>query len=243
MGLAGEVRGSRIPATHLPLAGAHAGKTDAAALRAALSRSERDHAAAPDAESRCTSVSGGRPMKSILRWLRGTLGNALLWAGAWFLAAFPLTALAPIIFKTTPGFTYLGAWLFLAPTLAIMGFVSGGAFSLYLGTAGRNQRLHELSSGRVALGTGITVGVLMAVFLVLLVTLRGFPVAWLPMILASSITGAIGGVTALGQVKIAQKGLTAGEQGRDELASGEERLLPELEGEYVGRRSPGDGDV
>jgi len=63
------------------------------------------------------------------------------------------------------------------------------------------------------------------------------------MILASSITGAIGGVTALGQVKIAQKGLTAGEQGRDELASGEERLQPGSEGEDLGHPALGEGEV
>ncbi len=40
-GLLCEVRGPGIPATHLPFAGADAGKTDAAALRAARSRAEK----------------------------------------------------------------------------------------------------------------------------------------------------------------------------------------------------------
>jgi len=67
-------------------------------------------------------------MKSILRRLRGTLGNALLWAGAWFLAAFPVNAVLPFIIDVLPKVTYLGALEFLAPTLAITGFVSGGPF-------------------------------------------------------------------------------------------------------------------
>jgi hypothetical protein len=167
----------------------------------------------------------------IFRRLRGTLGNALAWAAAWFIAAIPLTALAPFIFNTTPGFTYLGAWMFLAPTLAVIGFVSGGAFSLYLGIAGRDRGLNELKPGWVALGTGLTVGLLMAVFLVLFVSLRGFPVSFGPTIMGASIFGGLAGVTALGQVKIAQKALPASEEGPDELESGKERVLPDPDGE------------
>jgi hypothetical protein len=119
-------------------------------------------------------------MKSILRRLRGAVGNALLWAGAWFLAAFPVTAVLPFIIDVLPNFTYLGALTFLAPTLAVMGFVSGGAFSLYLGMAGRDHRINELNPGKVAFGTGVTVSLLMLVFLVLFVALRGFPVVMGP---------------------------------------------------------------
>jgi len=172
-------------------------------------------------------------MKNVFRRLRGALGNALVWAAAWFIAAFPVTALAPVIFRTTPDFTYLGAAMFLAPTLAVIGFVSGGAFSLYLGIAGRDRRLNELKPGWVALGTGITVGLLMAAFLIAFVTLGGFPVSVGPTIITASIFGGLAGVTALGQVKLAQKALTPGEAGHDELEPGPERLLPDPEGEGV----------
>ena len=121
----------------------------------------------------------------------------------------------------------------LAPTLAMFGFVSGSAFSLYLGIAGRDRGLNELKPGWVALGTGVTVGLLVATFLVLFVSLRGFPVSFGPTILGASIFGGLAGVAALGQVKIAQKALTPGEEGLDELDSGPERLLPDPEGEGV----------
>ena len=172
-------------------------------------------------------------MKKLFRRLRGALGNALVWAAGWFIAAFPLTALAPFIFRTTPNFTYWGAATFLAPTLAVIGFVSGGAFSLYLGIAGRDQRLNELKPGRVALGTGITVGLLMAVFLILFVSLRGFPISFIPTILGASIFGGLAGFTALGQVQIAQKALPTGVEGLDELESGQEPLPSDPEGEGV----------
>lgn len=168
-------------------------------------------------------------MKDILRRIRGALGNALMWATAWFIAAFPLTVLAPVVFRTTPDFTYLRAAMFLAPTLAVMGFFSGAAFSLYLGITGRGQRLKELRPGWVALGTGMTVGLLMAVFLILFVSLRGFPVSISATTLGASITAALAGVTAFGQVKIAQKALTPGEEGHDELESGHRRVLPDRE--------------
>ena len=169
-------------------------------------------------------------MKNVFRRLRGALGNALVWAGAWFIAAFPLTALAPFIFGTTPNFTYLGAAMFLAPTLAIFGFVSGGAFSLYLGIAGRDRSLNELKPGWVALGTGVTVGLLVAAFLFLFVFLRGFPVSLGPTIMGASIFGGLAGVTALGQVKIAQKALTPGEEGYDELEPVPEQLPVDPDG-------------
>ena len=172
-------------------------------------------------------------MMKVFRRLRGALGNALVWAAGWFIAAFPLTALAPFIFRTTATFTYVGAALFLAPTLAVIGFVSGGAFSLYLGIAGRDRGLNELKPGWIALGTGITVGLLMAVFLLLFVSLRGFPVSFGPTIMGASIFGGLAGVTALGQVRIAQKALPVGEEGPDELGSGQERLLPDPEEESV----------
>jgi hypothetical protein len=170
-------------------------------------------------------------MENLFRRLRGALGNALVWAAAWFIAAFPLTALAPVIFGTTPNFTYFGAAMFLAPTLAVIGFVSGGAFSLYLGIAGRDRRLDELKPGWVALGTGITVGLLMAAFLIAFVTLGGFPVSVGPTIITASVFGGLAGLMALGQVKIAQNALTPGEKGHDELEPVPERLLPDPDGE------------
>jgi hypothetical protein len=169
-------------------------------------------------------------MKTLLRRLRGALGNALVWAGAWFIAAFPLTALAPFIFRTTADFTYLGAAMFLAPTLAIIGFASGTAFSLYLRIASRDKGLSELKPGWVALGTGVTVGLLTGAFLALFVSLRGFPVELGPMILGASIFGGLSGVTALGQVKIAQKAVARGEEDYEELESGSDLLLTDPDG-------------
>jgi hypothetical protein len=141
--------------------------------------------------------------------------------------------MAPFIFRTTANFSYWGAASYLAPTLAVIGFAAGGAFSLYLGISGRDQRLSQLKAVKVALGTGITVGVLMAVFLVLFVSLRGFPVLLGPTLLGASVFGGLGGLTALGQVKIAQKALPPGDEGPDGLFPGEERVLDDPEGQGV----------
>ena len=175
-------------------------------------------------------------MKNLFRRLRGTLGNALVWAGAWFIATFPLIALIRLIVEVppSPASTYLGNVMALAPTLAMFGFVSGSAFSLYLGIAGRDRGLNELKPGWIALATGVTVGLFVAAFLlILLVFFRDWPVSFGPITLFASIFGGLAGVTALGQVKIAQKALTPGEEGYDELDSGPERLLPDPEGEDI----------
>jgi hypothetical protein len=167
-------------------------------------------------------------MKNIFRRLRGALGNALVWASAWFIAAFPLTALSGLVFGLWESAPFWPAAMGAAKLYAGMGFLAGGAFSLYLGMDFRNRRLDELRPGWVALGTGIVV--------VLLLPPLGVFVGDAPLSRAieiTSITGVLAGFTALAQIKIAQKALTPGEEGHDELESGQERLLPDPEGETV----------
>jgi len=165
-------------------------------------------------------------MKNIFRRLRGALGNALVWASAWFIAAFPLTAVLYLFRLGSAPFWPVAFGL--AQTLAGLGLFAGAGFSLYLGIAGRNRRLNELRPGWVALGTGITVG--------LLVPLFGVYFGDAPLARAieiASYTGVLSGFTALGQVKIAQSALTSGEEVYDELEPGPERLLPDPEVEAV----------
>jgi len=165
-------------------------------------------------------------VKNILRRLRGALGNALVWASTWFIAAFPLTVIFRV-FGLGSGPFWQGA-MGIAPLYAGMGFLAGAAFSLYLGIAGRNRRLNELRPGWVALGTGIAT--------VLLLPPLGVFVGDAPLsraIEVASFAGVLAGFTALAQIKIAQKALTPGEEGPDELEPGPERLLPDPEGEAV----------
>jgi len=108
-------------------------------------------------------------------------------------------------------------------TYAGGGLLAGGVFSLYLSIAGRKQRLKELKPGRVGLGSALTVGVVIPG----LAWFFGDPqIDLLSWIMISSTIGVFAGVTALAQVKLAQRALTVGEGSPEELESAEEQLLP-----------------
>jgi hypothetical protein len=153
-----------------------------------------------------------RVIKNLFRRLRGAFGNAMVWAGTWFLAAFPLHVLYWVA-----GIRYDSFWegaLGTMLTYAGGGFLAGGVFSLYLSIAGRNRRLKELNPGRVGIGSAITVGVVIPG----LVWFFGNPqIDLLSGIIISSTIGAFAGGTALAQVKIAQRALKAVEDGPEEL--------------------------
>jgi hypothetical protein len=160
-------------------------------------------------------------IKNIFRRFRGALGNAVVWAGTWFLLAFPLHVLYWVA-----GIRYDPFWegaLGTMLTYAGGGFLAGGVFSLYLSIAGRKQRLRELKPGRVGLGSAITVGVITP------------GIAWyfgnpqidvLSGIMISSTIGAFAGVTAWAQVRMAQRALKAGDGDPEELEAASEQLLP-----------------
>ncbi len=173
-------------------------------------------------------------LKNILIRLRGALGNALVWASTFFIAAFPLIAVFWVI--ASGSFPFWQAAMGAAKLYGGMGFLAGGAFSLYLGIAGRNRRLNELSPSWVAWGTGITVCLLLPP---LGVFLGDAPVSIA--IEIALITGVLAGFTALAQVKIAQKALAPGEEGPDELESGLGQLLPDPEEEAVQQSIPASG--
>ena len=163
-------------------------------------------------------------IRNIFRRLRGALGNALVWAGTWFVAAFLLTAVFWV--GSFGSFPFWPSALGVGQTLSGLGLLAGFGFSLYLGIAGRNRSLNELRPGWVALGTGLAVGFLVPVFGVYF---GDAPLA--RAIEIASYTGVLSGFTALAQIKIAQKALTPGGENHDELEHGPERLLPDPEGE------------
>ena len=160
-------------------------------------------------------------IKNLFRRIRGAAGNAVVWAGTWFLAAFPLHV-AYWVF----GLRYGPFWeraLGMMMLYGGVGFLAGGVFSLYLSLAGRGQRLMELRPGRVGLGSALTVGVVIPG----LTWFFGDPqISLASGLIISSTIGVLAGATALAQVRIAQKTLAAGEGGPEELEAPEEQFLP-----------------
>lgn len=165
-------------------------------------------------------------MKKFLRRIRGALGNATVWAGAWFLAAFPLHVMY-WVFGIRYGPFWEGA-LGMMLNYAGGGFLAGAAFSIYLGIAGRKQRLADLKPGRVGLGSALTVGVVIPGLL----WYFGDPqISAATGLIIASTFGVFAGATALGQVKIAQRALGPGDGGPHQLEHGTEQLLPASDAE------------
>ena len=167
-------------------------------------------------------------MKRILRRIRGTLGTALVWGAMWFGGTFVLAA-GYILFEGGPGEFFaaraVAALLIVSTQGAVVGFVTGGAFSAYIAFTFRDQAIEDLSQARFAVW-----GSLVAVSLTLVAgTLLGLAeVGKLPFL--SDLTWAVlfaatfGGLTGYGTAKLAQNALGPGDS-PDELESGSEQLL------------------
>lgn len=166
---------------------------------------------------------------SILRRLRGALGNAVVWAGSWFLVSFPLTA---VLYA----FGYFGAqpyWpiaIATATSLTGMGFLAGGAFSLYLGVAGRERSLDDLNPLRAALGSGLTAGIAIPAFALIVNGLGGVATPIGPSLFIAGMISVLTGFTAFGQIAIVQRELSSG-AAPDSIDGGADHLL---EGSGIG---------
>ncbi|MEJ2289419.1 MAG: hypothetical protein P8Y02_12415 [Deinococcales bacterium] len=104
-------------------------------------------------------------MKTILRRIRGALGNAAVWGGAWTVASvlwIGWILVKGLIF--TPELVAATDWGSSQIWLALLGFIgytavigagTGIAFSTYLAANFRRKTLEDLSSMRTALGGGL----------------------------------------------------------------------------------------
>lgn len=151
-------------------------------------------------------------MKRFVRRLRGALGNALVWAVGWFGAGFLLITAINIFgigtFRRYTTFALLDA-LRYATSMAVVGFVTGGAFSMYVAAAFRNQQLQDVSPGRFALG-GALVAVLLSLGLIGIIT--GFEVFLLEDLVIPIVMPAIlGGATGYASIKLAKRALPSAE--------------------------------
>lgn len=163
-------------------------------------------------------------MRGILRRLRGTFGNAVAWAGSWFVGAFGLAAALYAVVELPMPF-----WAFtlgVAQNVAAMGFLSGAAFSLYLGIAGRRETLAELRPVRFGIGGGLIAGLLLPGIYLAMSLAVGVPLSLLTpsLIAAAGVSALFGGLTAYATIRIAQSApaeLTGGDVMREIDAPGD----------------------
>ncbi len=149
-------------------------------------------------------------MSVLLRRLRGALGNAVFWGLAWFVIGFVVIAAERLLASGTIFFPDL---IFLSVFAGLIGSITGGVFSAFVAARFRHMRLDDLKAGQFALG-GVLIGVLAS----LLLQVLGFgSTILIPsdlgyLVWGMVVYGTIGGVTALGTIKIAQRSLPASDQ-------------------------------
>ncbi len=124
-------------------------------------------------------------MKTILKRIRGAVGNALVWGAGWFGVTLALLSILHVT-----GSSPLPSWEWVlrgATSMGATGFLTGGAFSAFLSFAYRDRRLLDINVSWFALGGAVVAGVGGAV------------------IANGALLGAIfGGVTAAGTIKLAK---------------------------------------
>jgi hypothetical protein len=156
----------------------------------------------------------------IVRIIRGAVGNALVWGGAWFVSALGIFATLKLI-----GVAH-GPWdgaLRGAAMFAVMGTITGTAFSTYIGLRYRGRRLTEISWVRFGISGGILTGLFVPTFISIMRFLSGDPMLPLQALLFNgAVTAVLGGGAAGASMKLAQLG-----ERRLSVGSRDEFGLPE----------------
>jgi hypothetical protein len=170
-------------------------------------------------------------VKRFLKRLRGAIGNALVWAITWTGAAAAFLLLAILLSDMPPGVNpFRGFWR-VAGMFGGMGFLCGGAFSLYLGLIGRSKRLDELGAIRYGVRGGVASGLVLPFFALLVRGPGDFPF-WAMTFYQSSIAMVLGGISAFATVKLAQRGdRILAEASLRELETEQDQVLSLLSGE------------
>lgn len=140
-------------------------------------------------------------MRKLLRRIRGALGNALTWGVAWFTGALAISGALLLSGVFAPAAGWWVAFL-IAKNMGITGFVTGGAFSLYLGFAHRKHQLHDLSAARLAAVGGVLAA---GTALASLALAGGMFLPMGALILDGAIGAVFGAVTAGGTILLSQR--------------------------------------
>jgi len=159
-------------------------------------------------------------VRTILRRIKGALGNALTWGAMWFGATFALLAVVNFLAdgRVVPFWELLPSMVLLSGWNALVGFITGGAFATYIAGNFRGRRIEDLSPGRFAVG-----GSLIAVPLTLVVVIwaRVGAISELPLLqdlyMPMLLSAALGGFTGFGSLKLAQSALPGPSSTPDEL--------------------------
>lgn len=146
-------------------------------------------------------------MLNLQQRLRGAFGNAVVWGVGWALAG---AAIISVVYALgfAGGRTLLDSIGAAVSSFGVLGFLAGGAFSVYLGAIGRRKQIHELSAGRTAVIAGLLTAVSVPLFRIGIQALgASFIVPIEVIVLTSLLPGTLGALTAFGTIKLAQGSL------------------------------------
>lgn len=138
---------------------------------------------------------------NFLRKIRGALGNALTWGVAWFTGGLAITT---TLFLTGlyPAAVGWGVAFAIAMNVGVTGFITGGAFSLYLSVVHRHRQLQELRAGRLALAGAVIAAVLSVGMLVM----NGGLILPIQALIGDGLIAAtLGALTAGGTIRLSQR--------------------------------------
>lgn len=164
-------------------------------------------------------------MHTILRRIKGALVNAGFWFVVWFVLGLAIDLIIRLpAGDLSRGSLYLRPTLLVALSTATMGAVVGGVFSVYIALNFQRRRVEELIPWRFALGGAlVTAAVLLGADLLTNTSVLTDRVLAEPLALYRDLAigvlfaMGVGGATALGTIRIAQRGAKSLEHGREPL--------------------------
>lgn len=151
-------------------------------------------------------------MPNLWQRIRGAVGNAVVWGVGWILAGVAIISVVYVL-GFAGGRTFLESLGAAASSFGVLGFLAGGAFSIYLGSVGRRKQIHEINAGRTAVVAGLLTAVSVPLLRIGLEALgASFIVPIEVLLLTSALPGVLGGLTAFGTIRVAQGSLGPGPQ-------------------------------
>lgn len=170
-------------------------------------------------------------MRTFLRRLKGATVNAAFWGITWFGIGFVVDVAFRLSYGGLmyDGAPYLRPVFFQALSTGVLGALVGGGFSVFIATNFRRRRVEDVSPARFALGGALVTMLVVLVAGTLMnagqmvddVLVRPWGL-YADLARALLVTGGLGGATAFGTIKLAQRGVEL-----ESLDAGPDRLLPE----------------
>jgi hypothetical protein len=169
-------------------------------------------------------------VNNLLKRLRGTVVNALVWGLGWSTAGFAVF----VVLRLAGGLPDAVSWtegLVLALRLGLIGGIAGAMFAGVIRLLYRGRRLSEISWVRFGIAAGVATGVFVPLFLQTMNLLSGDGLVPWRLVLDDGVwTAVFGAAAGGGTLRLAQHAALRGRrQGQLDPSESPERLEPAAE--------------